>query len=187
MFLPPTGEYLLEGPDVSRIPSTTEGVYLVLLRIEASDDKEADSNIGSVGAGIGVVHAGAVAGFPMPPLRYVVGAGSSSLNATELSTQLRALTPIADAALPSNAALDFTWTETGARSAFYRVEVRNSSDEEILAAIVPRGPGLYRAPSWIREKPMAGMRWRVVALDLLGREVTKSDWQKFSISAPSLQ
>src|SRR5215510_4171540 len=36
LFLPPTGRYILAGPDVSRLPTTVEGPYLVLLRIEAS-------------------------------------------------------------------------------------------------------------------------------------------------------
>ncbi|HEX6574434.1 MAG TPA: hypothetical protein VF042_05635 [Gemmatimonadaceae bacterium] len=187
VFLPPTGEYVLPGPDVSRIPSTTEGMYLVLLRIEASDDKEADSNIGSVGAGTGVVHAGAVAGFPMPPLRYVVGAGSSELAETTASTQVRPLSPLADAAIASNAPLEFSWTEGGARVAFFRVEVRNHSGEDVLAAIVPRGTGIYRAPTWLLEKAGSSPRWRVVALDLLGREVSKSDWQKLSITAAAPQ
>ena len=187
IFLPPTGQYLLRGPDVSRIATTTEGVYLILLRIEASDDKEGDSNLGAAGAGTGIVHAGAVAGFPMPPLRYVVGAGSSELSATERSSQLTAVSPIADAALGADAPIDFSWTEAGARSAFYKVEIRNPAGEEILAAIVPRGPGLYRAPSWIREQAGATLRWRVVALDLLGREVSRTEWRQFSAAMPASQ
>ena len=186
IFLPPTGQYLLRGPDVSRIATTTEGVYLILLRIEASDDKEGDSNLGAAGAGTGIVHAGAVAGFPMPPLRYVVGAGSSELSATERSSQLTAVSPIADAALGSDAPIDFSWTETGARSAFYKVEIRNSAGDEILAAIVPRGPGLYRAPSWLQERASGGtMKWRVIALDLLGREVTRTEWRQLSATSAS--
>ncbi|HKY98604.1 MAG TPA: hypothetical protein VJL35_12160 [Gemmatimonadaceae bacterium] len=187
IFLPPTGQYLLRGPDVSRIATTTEGVYLILLRIEASDDKEGDSNLGAAGAGTGIVHAGAVAGFPMPPLRYVVGAGSSELSATERSSQLTAVSPIADAALGADAPIDFSWTEAGARSAFYKVEIRNPAGEEILAAIVPRGPGLYRAPSWIREQASATLRWRVIALDLLGREVSRTEWRQFSAAMPASQ
>lgn len=179
VFLPPTGEYVLRGPDVDRLPTTTEGMYLLLLRVEASDDKEADSNLGSVGAGAGVVHAGAVAGFPMPPLRYVVGSGSSALAETVASTQLRALTPVADAALSPDGPIEFSWTEMSGRSAFFRIEVRNDASEELLAAIVPRGPGLYRAPTWLHEKVQgASMTWRVIALDLLGREVSRTEWRR---------
>jgi hypothetical protein len=178
VFLPPTGEYVLPGPDASRIPTTTEGTYLVLLRIEASDDKEADSNLGSAGAGTGVVHAGAVAGFPMPVLRYVVGAGSSELSETTASSQVIALTPIADAAVAGNAPLDFTWSEGGVRAAFFRIEVRSARGEDVLAAIVPRGSGVYRAPSWLAEKAGESPAWRVVALDLLGRHVSRTEWRR---------
>ena len=183
-FLPPTGQYVLRGPDVSRIPTTREGVYLILLRIEASDDKEGDSNLGAAGAGTGIVHAGAVAGFPMPPLRYVVGSGSSELAATIASTRLQPLTPIADAALGANAPVEFTWADASPRSAFFRIEVRNAS-EEILSAIIPRGTGIYRAPTWLRERSGGtALRWRVISLDLLGREISQSDWRSFSLSTP---
>ena len=177
VFLPPTGQYVLKGPDVDRIPTTTEGMYLLLLRLEASDDKEADSNLGSAGAGIGIVHAGAVAGFPMPPLRYVVGSGSSELAETVEYTRLKALSPIADAAVAASAPLDFTWIEGGVRASFFRVEIRNRSGDDVHAAIVPRGAGSYRAPSWLFEKAGTNPKWRVVALDLLGREVSKTEWR----------
>jgi hypothetical protein len=160
------------------MPTTTEGTYLVLLRIEASDDKEADSNLGSAGAGTGVVHAGAVAGFPMPALRYVVGAGSSELSRTTASSQVVALTPIANAAIAANVPLDFTWSEGGVRAAFFRVEVRSARGEDVLAAIVPRGSGMYRAPTWLTEKAGESPVWRVVALDLLGRHVSRSEWRR---------
>jgi len=183
VFLPPTGEYLLPGPDPSRLPTKTEGMYLLLLRVEVSDDKEGDSNLGSAGAGAGIVHAGAVAGFPLPPLRYVVGAGNSDLSATVASTQLRALTPSADAAIGAEVPIDFTWTEAGTRSAYFRVEIRNALGEEVLAAVVPRGPGLYRAPSWLRERTTgSALGWRILALDLLGRRISETRWQNFSLS-----
>jgi hypothetical protein len=185
VFLPPTGEYVLPGPDVARIPTTTEGMYLVLLRIEASDDKEGDSNLGSAGAGIGVVHAGAVAGFPMPPLRYVVGAGSSELSETVASAQVVALTPLADAAIASNAPIDFTWSEGSGRAAFFRIEVRSSSGDDVLAAIVPRGTGAYRAPTWLMEKAGTNSTWRVIALDLRGRQVSRSEWRRLAQATTS--
>ncbi|MCB1033803.1 MAG: hypothetical protein KDD47_08220, partial [Acidobacteria bacterium] len=43
VFLPPTGRISLPGPDPSRIPTDVDGLYQVLLRIEASNDKEGDS------------------------------------------------------------------------------------------------------------------------------------------------
>ncbi len=185
VFLPPTGEYVLPGPDVSNIPTSTEGMYLILLRIEASDDKEGDSNLSSVGAGSGVVHAGAMAGFPMPPLRYVVGSGSSDLSARVGSTQLRPLSPLADAAMAADSPLEFTWTEGGMRAAFFRVDVRNAAGEDLLSAIVPRGSGVYRAPSWLRDRAGGGeMTWRVSALDLLGREVSRTEWRRIAAATP---
>ena len=61
VFLPPVGEFVLEGPDVTRLPTHLDGLYLVLLRIEATDDKEADSSLDRAQAGTGIVHSGAVA------------------------------------------------------------------------------------------------------------------------------
>jgi hypothetical protein len=61
--------------------------------------------------------------------------------------------------------------------------VRSQSGEDVLAAIVPRGNGAYRAPSWLLEKSGTNPRWRVVALDLLGREVSKTDWRSFSAAS----
>ena len=67
VFLPPTGRFELPGPDSTRLPAQVEGLYMVLLRIETSDDPESFSNANQVGAGPAPVPAGAVAGFAIPP------------------------------------------------------------------------------------------------------------------------
>ncbi len=77
VFLPPVGRFTLEGPDPARLPRNIEGPYLILLRIEASDDKEGDSDLSAVGVGPGIAHSGALAGFALPVLRYFVGASES--------------------------------------------------------------------------------------------------------------
>jgi len=43
LYLPPTGQITLPGPETWRVDESLAGLYLVLLRIEASDDKEGDS------------------------------------------------------------------------------------------------------------------------------------------------
>src|SRR5436305_12774199 len=68
VYLPPSGKIVLPGPATWRLDESLDGLYLVLLRIEASDDKDADSDLASVGAGAGVVHSGAVGGCPLATL-----------------------------------------------------------------------------------------------------------------------
>ncbi len=55
-----------------RMPILAEGQYILLLRIEATDDKESDSDLAVLGVGNGIVHSGAVAGFPRPTLKFFV-------------------------------------------------------------------------------------------------------------------
>jgi hypothetical protein len=78
-FLPPTGQVILPGPDPSKLPQNTTGLHLILLRIEATDDREGNSF-----TGVGTVNSGGVAGFPMPVLRYFVTPGSGSQAPTTL-------------------------------------------------------------------------------------------------------
>ncbi|MBP1647453.1 MAG: hypothetical protein H6Q30_898, partial [Bacteroidetes bacterium] len=73
MFLPPTGRFELPGPDSTQLPAEVTGLYMILLRIEASTDIESQSNLDDVGAGPAPVPTGGVAGFAIPPLRYFVG------------------------------------------------------------------------------------------------------------------
>jgi hypothetical protein len=172
VFLPPGSKYVLEGPDPSKLPTTVEGPYLLLLRIEATDDKEGDSNLAVAGAGPGVVHSGAVAGFPLPPLRYFVGSDGTSAPRGELGLLL----PEENALQSADQPADFSWTESP-QAAFYRIEISTIEGKPVLSALLLTGHPTYRAPSWLREKAGRVVRWRVVALDQSGTAKAETNWR----------
>jgi hypothetical protein len=179
LFLPPTGKYTLAGPDVARLPSTLEGPYLVLLRIEATDDKEADSDLSAVGVGAGVVHSGAIAGFPIPVLRYFVGSGQAND-----VVSLRLLTPAENAVAAADRPIDFSWTQAPG-AALYQLEVADQSGKVILSALLQPLTLNYRAPSWLRETASgASLQWRVTALDQNGAKTMETPWRRLQL-APS--
>lgn len=178
IFLPPIGRYVLAGPDVSRVPNEVEGLYLVLLRIEATDDREGDSNLAAAGAGIGVVHSGGVAGFPMPPLRYFVGGGPSAL----LTSELALLWPVENGVHLRSKPLNFSWTEIEPAT-FYRLEVEDAQGRAILSALVPSGTWAYRAPPWLKDKAGDGiLRWRVLALGQNGNSISETPWRSLRLT-----
>ena len=178
-YLPPSGRFTLAGPDPKSLPTEAEGSYSILLRIEASNDREAESSRELAGAGDGVVRAGAVAGFPMPVLRYVVTRGGGSELAERTgSGEVAPLEPVEGAAVPPGVAIVFRWSEDG-RASYYRLEVVDSAEQPILAAMLPAGALDYRSPPWISERAAAGpVRWRVVALDLGGEAVRQTAWRE---------
>ncbi len=171
-FLPPTGKFTLKLENPERLPTFTEGQYILLLRIEATDDKESDSDLAALGVGSGVVHSGAVASFPMPTLKFfVTGAGKSanlSGDTSFLPKQLISVNKIQP--------LIFSWkTETDAVA--YRLEVLDEKENVILSAILLSPISSYRAPSWFVEKFDAKkISWRVAGLDENGN-IVKRDGQ----------
>ncbi|MFN7928915.1 MAG: hypothetical protein U0Y68_13395 [Blastocatellia bacterium] len=175
VLLLPTGKFVLPGPDVARLPTTIAGQYLILLRIEATDDKDGDANLLNLG-GPGVVHNGAVAGFSIPMLRYNVGsAGTAQPVLTGAPFAL--LSPVADAILDAYQPLDFRWSETGTAT-LYQLEVEDAAGNPLLSALLPTGTGTYHAPPWLKDK--AGnkpLRWRVLALDQTGKTLAETAWQ----------
>lgn len=182
VFLPPTGRHTLRGPDVSRLPTAAEGLHVVLLRIEATDDKEGDSNLALAGAGAGVLHSGAVAGFPMPVLRYFVGSATDASAGASPGT-LHLIRPAEDAVVVAGPA-EFTWSG-GAAAAVYRLEVSNAAGEPVHSALLQPGVGAYRAPSWLREKVPGGqLRWRVVALGPTGDSTAETPWRALRLAVP---
>ena len=178
-FLPPAGKYTLSGPDPASMPNNLEGQYLVLLRIEATDDREGDSNLSAVGAGPGVLHSGAVAGFPLPVLRYFVGGKSAKPGSKEETLAL--VLPADGVLMPSDKPVDFKWTEIEGAAA-YRVELQDSQAIQILSAVMLPGAGSYRAPSWLKDKsPDGKLRWRVVAIDGNGKQVAETAWRDLQL------
>jgi len=177
IFLPPDGRVTLPGPDVALLPSSVEGTYLVLLRIEASDDRESDSNLGDAGAGTGILHSGAVAGFPLPVLRYVV-AGPGARTIADDASGLRLLGPPSGDTLGANG---FTamWIPSGkSRANFYRLELETEGGTALLSAVLPSGARRYDVPSWVGERAAGrAVRWRVTSIDGTGTQTEASAWR----------
>lgn len=184
VFLPPVGRITLPGPDPSRLPTTLDGTYYLLLRVEASDDKEGDSNLANAGAGQGIVHSGAVAGFPLPPLRYVVQGADGP---TAAWRDLALLTPADGAVLDGSRVIDFAWT--GSRdAAVYRLEIADTAGNPVLSALVPVEVSGYRAPSWLRDRASQdALRWRVIALDIDGRPLRFTGWRSLTVTTPDAE
>ncbi|MDA8020412.1 MAG: hypothetical protein MPN21_23485 [Thermoanaerobaculia bacterium] len=172
VFLPPTGQVVLPGPDPESLPDSIDGLYLVLLRVEASDDKEGNSSLANAGAGEGVVHSGAVAGFPLPVLRYYVGATSIQDPGFTL------ITPLADAELAPGEAWIFSWTVSSV-AALYQLEIAGETEEEpLFSALLQQGIATYRAPPWLESRlPGSDFVWRVVALGPDGEKTAETPWR----------
>jgi hypothetical protein len=162
-----------------------DGVYHILLRVEATPDKEGDSNLGAVGAGSGVVTSGGVAGFPMPTLRYVVGSGEGEAIASTIAREAVALIlPRAAAQLPRDSSFTFTWAAS-LQAALYRLELESVSGAPLYSALVAGPVASYRTPPFLAERlgDAESLRWRVVATDARGREVGRSGWRALVLAA----
>jgi hypothetical protein len=166
----------LPGPDPRRLPTGADGIYHVLLRVEVSDDKEGDSSLSAAGAGAGVVHGGAVAGFPLPPLRYVVG-GARTRAAAASARTIGLVAPTTGTPWRVGESVEVEWRSDGSASA-YRVDVEGDAGTVLFSALVDAGSRRYRLPPWVRDRaPVArALRWRVVAIDSGGSETGGSDW-----------
>jgi hypothetical protein len=181
VFLPPGGRYVLQGPDPARLPRDVAGQYLILLRVEASDDRENISDLSAVGAGAGVAQGGAAAGFPLPALRYVVGGGDNSRNASTANS-FEPLLPRDGVTIAANQPIDFAWGASP-QAAFYRLEIEDENGQPILSAMLKSAVRNYRAPSWLKSKITTGnLRWRVVAMDRAGQYIGETEKRKFQIA-----
>ncbi len=178
-FLPPNGSLELRGPDPSRLPVDVEGTYLVLLRIEADDDRVGISNLGVLGAGEGTLASGAVAAFPLPVLRYVVGAGEEVVTTDAPGATLRLLLPREGTVLPDSGVLVLTWIPVR-QVVRYRMEIETVSGERVFTAFVAGVEGRYVVPPSAQARMVAAdsVRWRVVALAPAGRVRATSAWRR---------
>ena len=183
VFLPPNGKAELPGPPRDRLPTDVQGTYLLLLRIESDNEREGDSDLGAVGAGDGVVHSGTVAGFPIPPLRYVVGAAESSAEPVAASRGgMVLLLPRDSATVGSDSLLLLRWREH-ATAARYRVElVMADGAEPLFTAFVRRGVTRYAVPPFARARASGrDVRWRVSALGETGNLLQSSAWRRAAV------
>lgn len=176
-FLLPTGKFTLKLDPAVRIPTIAEGQYALLLRIEAVDDKESDSNLGAVGVGNGVVHSGAVASFPMPLLRFFVTADSPSAAWTTSG----AVYPANDAIADQGVGLVLTWREFENASA-YRLVLRDERGTDVMKALLVPPMTMYRAPSWIFERfADQKLAWSVTVIDNNGKEIVTTQTRSIVI------
>ncbi len=188
LYLSPTGKIVLPGPEVWRVDESLNGLYLVLLRIEASDDKEGDTDLASVGAGAGVVHGGAVAGFALPTLKYYVSNGSAAQAASANSALLQ-IAPDDRVVLGPGKPVNFSWSPIDS-AVTYRFELQDLQGTPLLSAILLAGTVSYCAPSWLIEKVGSVIvRWRVAAFNDRGTQIAATDWRSLrfsSVPTPSI-
>ncbi len=170
-FLPPTGRVTLPGPNPDRIPVDVHGPYKLLLRIEATADKEGNSKTAE-----GLAVSGGVAGFPMPVLRYFVATADEIAAARQGGGTIRLLSPEAEAKLEFGVPLEFRWAG-GAGAAFYRLEIVDATGNEVLAAMIRGGQYSYVPPPWLFESASGALQWRLTALGDDGRQLGSSEWR----------
>ncbi|MCY7375910.1 MAG: hypothetical protein LH472_08040 [Pyrinomonadaceae bacterium] len=164
--LPPGGKYVLPGPENWRIDKTVEGMYLLLFRVEASDAPNSASNTGA-----DTIPTGAVAGFPMPTLRYYIGNSSGTGIRQITKTNLTA-----DEFDASQLPIILRWKDVeGAK--LFRLEMRDEADRRVFSAIIPSPTRQYQLPSFVRELAAAkALKWQFVAVDAAGKTLAESEF-----------
>lgn len=115
-----------------------------------------------------------------PPSGYVVGGERTTTLDGGAPGDLRLLAPV-DEAVVLSGDLDLAWLELP-QADVYRVEMADQAGQVLLSALVQRGVSAYRAPPFLKERAPGGqVRWRVVAIDVTGRELRSSVWRRLRV------
>jgi hypothetical protein len=176
LFLAPTGKVTLQGPSPDKFPRATDGLHLILLRVEATDDKEAGSVFGP-----GQVDSGGVAGFPMPVLRYYVGENPRGLQvATRTAGAIQLLSPPEGETMPVAQKVTFRWAED-TRAHIYQLEI-TKEEKPLFSAVINQGTTEYTAPSWLKDHAGKPLQWRVQALASDGTPLAQSAWRTLQLT-----
>lgn len=169
--LQPMGKIWLPGPDPATLPKGATGPHAILLRIEATDDREADSNIGT-----GIVNSGGVAGFPMPIFRYYM---TGATNRNQTVSKLALLEPKPNTQLSLQAPIRFSWRPVvGANG--YKLEIKDK-ERVIVSALLSVDRTTYNAPPWLKDNKGKSLTWQIQALTTNGKVLSESVPQEFRI------
>jgi hypothetical protein len=172
VFLPPVGRTVIPGPENQRIEKNSDGMYLLLFRIEAADDGLNQSNLQAVNAGRGILNSGGASGFAMPTMRYYVGTGGAQVD--EFNAIDYQLTPTDMAEFGVTQQIVFTWPSVS-QTKYYRIMVEDAAGAEMFSAVVLRDTQSYRAPSWLLQRATTDqLRWRVIAVDAKGVKLNET-------------
>ena len=170
-FLPPNGKVIIEGPNVKYLPTAEKGLYRILFRIEASNDKEGNSDTLA-----GIVNTGGVAGFPMPTLRYFVG-DSDDYKQNKSYPPINLLLPLNNKKLTADQ-LVFSWIDLQDNTdiATYKIEFyRDDNARSLIAsAFIKAGISQYRPIGSTLNRLTSSFLWRVTALDKQGNILSTS-------------
>jgi len=172
VFLPPVGRTVIPGPESQRIEKDTNGMYLLLFRVEAVTDGLNQSNLQTVNAGQGTLNSGGASGFAMPTLRYYVGTGGAQVD--EFNAIDYGLAPADMAEFGVTQQIVFTWPPVS-QAKYYRLTIEDASGAEMFSAVVLRDTQSYRAPSWLLQRATTDqLRWQVIAVDAKGAKVNET-------------
>ncbi len=180
VLLPPLGEFQLPGPPRARIPTGLRGAYQLLLRIEATGDKEGDSNTLD-----GIAQSGGVAGFPMPVVRYFVGLPDTAPSVQSLSASLQAVAPPDDARVGAAQPLYLAWSDALVRPRL-QLEIANAVGEVVFTAMLPGGNAQYLVPRHVRERASGTLLWRVIEPQSGGTTEAVTSWRRILL-LPAVQ
>ena len=176
-FLSPTGKTVIPGPDPRLLPTTEKGLYQILLRIEASNDK--DSNTDTLS---GVVSTGGAAGFAMPTLKYFVGT-TNELDQNKTYPPISLLLPQNNQRL-NQQQLQFSWFEMQDTSevAIYKIEfyAADGDNKLLTSALLKPGKSKYKPPTNLIKKLNSTFHWRVLAINSEGKVLSSSQLRKLS-------
>ncbi len=181
LFVPPGGRATLPGPDPSLLPTQREGVYLILLRLEASPDAAGDLDLNLVGEPGRALATGGLTGFAIPPLRYAVGEGSAPVYAAR-EPLIQPLFPVNSGNL-STAHPTLTWWESSGFR-LVRLEIQDAGGRTVLTAFLRRGAATYTVPPFVLAQGQdTTLRWRVLPLDDSGFDLEDTKWESFAVQS----
>ena len=179
VFLPPTGSAFIPGPKPRKIPTSVRGPYKLLFRVEASFDKEGNSN-----NTIGITESGGVAGFSLPVLRYYVASQENVNDAlAQVGSQQRVnlIGPANNVILNQNERIQFKWQKViGAR--FYQLEVKDNTNQMVLSAALKDNQNSYISPPWFSKHADKPLRWRVVSKVNQNNVIGTSEWRNMTLN-----